>query len=212
MLKEVKRVILKYRTKKCFMRRVAIHYGYNTAGYTLIKSAYELARKEFRGILRHSGEPYFYHKLAVAVILMEYLQVHDDANLIAAALLHDLLEDVPTWTRKRLAVQLNDDVARLVLSVTKPDASLFKSRQKFDEGTFRKVSMYGLRSIKLKLADRLHNMITLWCEPKKAVAKTLETLRYVLPLAVEANVLWQELTAACAEELQRHRDIYCESR
>ncbi len=208
MLEKVKRVILKNRTKKCFMRRVAIHYGRDTADYALINSAYELARKEFRGILRHSGEPYFYHKLAVAVILMEYLEIHHDANLIAAALLHDLLEDVPSWTQKRLATELNDDVARLVLSVTKPDVRLFKNRQKFDEGTFAKVRMYGLRSIKLKLGDRLHNMITLWCEPQKAIAKTLETLQYVLPMAVEANILWQELTVACAEELQRHRDIY----
>lgn len=208
MLEEVRRVILKYRTKKRFMQRVVTHFGYNTDGYILIKTAYELARKEFRGVIRYSGEPYFYHKLAVAVILMEYLEIQDDPNLIAAALVHDLLEDIKGWSKKALAARLNDDVATLVLAVTKPNENLYQNKVQFKRAVFSKVRLCGLRAITLKVADRLHNMITLWCSPEKAVEKTHETLLYVLPMAVEVNVLWRELTVACAEELTLHRDLF----
>lgn len=209
MLEEVRSVILKYRTKKRFMYRVEMHFGHNTNEYLLIKTAYELARKEFRGVTRHSGEPYFYHKLAVAVILMEYLHIHDDANLIAAALLHDLIEDVYDWTSTLLAIKLNDDVATLVFAVTKPDESKFATVHEFEKAIFIKVRLIGgIRGIKLKLADRLHNMITLWGSPEKRVKKTHETIRYMLPLADEVNVLWRELTVACAEELTLHKELF----
>jgi GTP diphosphokinase / guanosine-3',5'-bis(diphosphate) 3'-diphosphatase len=209
MLEEVRRVILKYRTKKSFMYRVEMCFGCNSTEYLLIKSAYELARREFRGVTRHSGEPYFYHKLAVAVILMEYLFIHDDASLVAAALLHDLLEDVEGWTSTRLALELNDDVATLVFAVTKPDERKYLTTHEFEKAIFTKVRLIGgIRGIKLKLADRLHNMITLWGSPEKCVKKTHETIRYILPLADEVNVLWRELTVACAEELIQHKELF----
>jgi (p)ppGpp synthase/HD superfamily hydrolase len=207
MLERVRQLILKYNTKKKFLRRVAFRYGMDTKGYLLIKKAYELARVEFRGLKRHSGEPYFYHKLAVAVILMEYLEV-DDPNLVAAALLHDLIEDIEDWTEQKLQREFNRDVAKLVASVTKPDKSEFGDNlHQYELVTFTKVIGGGQRAVVLKLADRLHNMLTLWGSPKKKLEKTLETLQYVLPLAVEEGILWQELTVACSDRIILHKVI-----
>lgn len=204
MLDELKRVILKHRRQREFFRLIARHFGgHGTVEYRLIKKAYSLAHKEFFQVRRHDGDRYFYHKVAVAVIILCYLKVLD-ANLIAAALLHDLIEDIPGWSKERLARMFNEDVAHLVASVTKPDQKPYGTNlHKFEKATFATVRAGGYRAIKLKVSDRLHNMITLWGSPPKKLEKTLETLRYVLPLAVEIDVLWQELTLACAEQLHQ---------
>ena len=146
----------------------------------------------------------------MAVILLSYLGIRD-ANLIAAALLHDIIEDIKGWTKLRVARELNVDVANLVDAVTKPDREPYGANEhKFEKATFAKVRTGGHRAVVLKLADRLHNMITLWGSPEKKRLKTLETLRYVLPLAVEQNILWQELTVACAGQLNEHKECFVE--
>lgn len=204
MLDELKRVILKHRRQREFFRLIARHFGgHGTVEYRLIKKAYGLAHKEFFQVRRHDGDRYFYHKVAVAVIILEYLKIVE-VNMIVAALLHDIIEDIPRWVEERLARRFNKDVAHLVASVTKPDQKPYGiNLHKFEKATFAKVRAGGHRAIIIKLADRLHNMITLWGTREKKLAKTLETLRYVLPLAVEIDVLWQELTLACAEQLHQ---------
>ncbi len=205
MLERVRQLISKYRTKKRFLGRVAVHFALNSPSYVLIKKAYEIARIAFHGRKRDTGEAYFYHKLATAVIIMEYLKILD-ANLIAAALLHDIIEDIELWTESRVSGDFNPDVGSLVESVTKPNETFYGvNYHKHKLATFAKVRAGGVRACTLKVADRLHNMVTLWGSSEKKLAKTLETLRYVLPLAVETGVLWKELVEDCALQIHEQK-------
>lgn len=207
MLDRLKKVISENRHRRNFFRLVSRSFKEDSAEFKLIVKAYFVARDEFFTVRRHDGTRYFYHKVAVAVIILAYLGIKD-ANLIAAALLHDLIEDRKGWTRRRIQRMFNADVAALVDSVTKPNRKLYSSDRKFESATFAKVRAGGFRSVILKLADRLHNMITLWGSPEKKLAKTYETIAYVTPMAIKVNKLWQELTVACAQQLNENKECY----
>ena len=208
MLDALKSVIKHYRGKKNFFRLIARNFGYDTPEYRLIHLAYMTARRDFFKKRRLDGDRYFYHLVAVAVILLAYLGVKD-ANVIAAGLLHDSIEDIDEWTEAAIAQDFNSDVGQYVEAVTKPDPEPFGTDlHAFEVATFAKVRNGGFRCILIKLADRTHNMITLWGSPEKKRAKTLETLRYVLPLAVEVDTLWQELTVASAEQLNQNKECF----
>ncbi len=201
MLERLRQVISENQNKAIFFNIVRNKFGHRTAKFNLIKDAYVKGRKAFRYRRRHSGEAYFTHKVAVAVIIMVYLGIND-ANLVAAALLHDIIEDIKGWNKQKLIHDFNPEVANLVDAVTKPDRALYgENEHEYEKAIFAKVRKGGDLAIILKLADRLHNMITLWGNREKKLAKVLETLRYVLPMAVEKDILWQELTAACAEQI-----------
>lgn len=200
MLERVKKVISENRHRRNFFRLVARSFKEDSDEFKLIVKAYFVARDEFFNVKRHDGTRYFYHKVAVAVIILAYLGIRD-ANLIAAALLHDLIEDKKGWTKRRIERMFNADVATLVDAVTKPNRKLYGSDHKFESATFSKVRAGGFRAVILKLADRLHNMITLWGTLEKKLAKTEETIDHVLPLARKVNKLWKELVLACGVHL-----------
>ena len=196
MLDELKQVIFEHRHRRNFFRLVVRSFKEDSDEFKLIVKAYFVARDQFFTVRRRDGTRYFYHKVAVAVIILAYLGIKD-ANLIVAALLHDLIEDRKGWTKRRIERMFNTDVAALVDAVTKPDRKLYGSDHKFETATFAKVRIAGYRAIVLKLADRLHNMITLWGTTEKKLLKTEETIDYVLPLARKVNRLWKELLLAC---------------
>lgn len=166
----------------------------------LITKACFLVEREFKDDYRHTGEAYITHFLAVATIIVCHLGMRD-VNLIIAAILHDLLEDKPHWTRAHLVEEFNADVADLVYSVTKQKRQPSESFHEYELKYFAQVRAGRIRSVILKLSDRLHNMLTLWGSPEKKKAKTFETLQYLLPLAVEFQILWAELTLACTERI-----------
>ena len=172
----------------------------------LIYHAYEVAAAAHEGTKRQSGEAYIEHPLAVAVILAE-LAV--DAQGIAAALLHDVVEDT-SITREDVETQFGATIARVVDGVTKfnvveaPDLPVvlgqatgtpspidvgarreFKARQQVE--TVRKLfgaMLEDPRVVLLKLADRLHNLRTMEVMlPHKREVKARETLDIYAPLA-----------------------------
>ncbi len=145
--------------------------------------AYEYAKQAHANQKRASGEPYFIHPCAVAEILMG---LGLDAATIAAALLHDVIEDTDA-TAEDIKREFGDEVLGLVNSVTKLEKIVFKSKEDENAENFRKIFVAmakDVRVIIIKLADRLHNMRSLnflSYERQQRMAK--ETLDIYTPLA-----------------------------
>ncbi|MHB0935390.1 MAG: RelA/SpoT family protein [Armatimonadota bacterium] len=136
----------------------------------LLEHAYAFASQIHDGQLRRSGEPYIIHPLEVAHILAE---LEMDESTIAAALLHDTIEDgllerengeITPITRADLAQRFGDEVAVLVEGVTKLGTIHITSREERQAENLRKMLLATARDIRvivIKLADRFHNMRTL---------------------------------------------------
>jgi guanosine-3',5'-bis(diphosphate) 3'-pyrophosphohydrolase len=156
----------------------------------LIRAAFDYGRRMHEGQMRHSGEPYFTHPVAVAHILAE--QKLDDATIITA-LLHDTIEDTGS-TYKEISAQFGSDVAELVDGVTKLTNLQLSSTETKQAENFRKLFMAmskDLRVILVKLADRLHNMRTIRAmRLEKQVQKSRETMDIFAPLAGRMGMQW----------------------
>src|ERR1700719_3430478 len=130
------------------------------ADVELLRRAYVFSAFEHRGQVRHSGEPYLIHPLAVADVLAD---MKLDAVAVAAGLLHDVVEDTLT-TIGRIQELFGPEVAHVVEGVTKIGAIPFSSSEERQAENFRKMLLAmvdDIRVILVKLADRLHNMRTL---------------------------------------------------
>ena len=130
------------------------------ADVELLRRAYVFSAFEHRGQVRHSGEPYLIHPLAVADVLAD---MKLDAVAVAAGLLHDVVEDTLT-TIERIQELFGPEVAHVVEGVTKISAIPFLSTEERQAENFRKMLLAmvdDIRVILVKLADRLHNMRTL---------------------------------------------------
>lgn len=149
----------------------------------LLNRAYVYAMKAHGEQKRASGDPYFSHPLEVAAILTD-LKL-DDAT-IAAALLHDTIEDTPT-TRAEIDQIFGPDIGHLVEGLTKLKKLDLVSREAKQAENLRKLLLAiadDVRVLLVKLADRLHNMRTLHfmkTEGRKRIAE--ETLDIYAPLA-----------------------------
>lgn len=148
-----------------------------------IRRAFDYAENAHVGQLRRSGEPYITHPVAVAMILAE-LQL--DATTLAAALLHDVVEDTKV-TDEEIVRQFGAEVAALVDGVTKLKRIKFDSSEEQQAENLRKMFMAMAKDIRvllIKLADRLHNMRTLRYQPPEKQQQTArETLEIFAPLA-----------------------------
>lgn len=155
----------------------------------LIKKAYLVAKDLHRGQKRNSGEPYIIHPTYVAYILLENMKLHD-ADSIAAALLHDTIEDCGI-TEEWIANSFNQDIANLVMGVTKiKELTNQKEKEDYNNYLLLKSILKDYREIYIKLADRLHNMRTLeYKEEPKRIAKSAETLRFFVPLATHVGAI-----------------------
>jgi len=178
--------------KESFFHRVAFYYPSLDQRYKLIEKAYNDAKDAFREIYRDDGKTrYFEHVRAVTLILLDYLRVRDH-EVIIAALLHDIVEDKPEWTIERVRNEYGDRVAYLVEYLTKPvDIEDKKKREQVYHSRFE----FAPREFFLiKLADRFHNMYTLWnCDADKRRRKIEETRRHYLPHAEKHLILLHEL-------------------
>ena len=156
----------------------------------LIRAAYDFGRAMHEGQFRHSGEPYFTHPVAVAVILTQ--QKLDDATIITA-LLHDTIEDTKA-SYSEVADKFGREIADLVDGVTKLTNLQLSSKETKQAENFRKLFMAmsrDLRVILVKLADRLHNMRTIKSmRPEKQAQKAWETMDIFAPLAGRMGMQW----------------------
>ena len=148
-----------------------------------VREAFEYAETAHKGQKRKSGEAFITHPIAVADILAD---LHLDGATIAAAILHDVVEDTPS-SMAEVEQKFGKEVAEIVDGVTKLDQVQFKSRKEAQAESFRKMMLAMVRDIRVimvKLADRTHNMRTLASMPpekRRAVAR--ETLDIYGPIA-----------------------------
>ncbi len=150
---------------------------------SLIRKAWEFCVAHHQGQTRLSGDPYIVHPLEVAEVLAE---MKLDGTAIAAALLHDAVEDTKA-TSEEIADKFGDQVAHIVEGVTKIDKIQFANREDRQAENVRKMLLAmvsDVRVVLIKLADRLHNMRTLEpLKPERQEAIARETLDIYAPLA-----------------------------
>ncbi|OHD63006.1 MAG: hypothetical protein A2176_09265 [Spirochaetes bacterium RBG_13_51_14] len=148
-----------------------------------IQKAYLFANAAHEGQLRLSGEPYIVHPLEVAIILAG---LKLDTITIAAALLHDTVEDTGT-SMDMIEKAFGDEIAQLVDGVTKISAIKSMTKATAQAATLRKMLIATIKDIRviiIKLADKLHNMRTIMFQPpENQVRVARETMEIYAPLA-----------------------------
>jgi len=150
---------------------------------TALELAWGFAEKAHGTQARASGDVYLTHCVAVADSLIEWRM---DLPTVCAGLLHDTIEDTPT-TEAQLRAEFGEEIAMLVMGVTKLDALKFESRDEAQAENWRKMLLataQDIRVIIVKLADRLHNMKTLnFLKREKQERIAAETMALYAPLA-----------------------------
>ena len=167
---------------------------------SLVERAYGFATSAHYSQVRMSGEPYVMHPLAVAITLA---QLGLDAQTLCAALLHDVCEDAGI-SNEKLSKEFSPEISQLVEGVTKLskinlDISSSETNINVNQSeNLRKMLLamaQDLRVVFIKLADRLHNMRTLWALPAaKQMRIARETMEIYAPLAHRLgiwDIKWQ---------------------
>ena len=167
--------------KENILEKINRIYGGNDE--EMLVKAYHFAQEAHAEQKRASGEPYFIHPCEVADILID---LGLDAATVAAALLHDVIEDTDA-TKEDIQREFGDEVLTLVSSVTKLEKIVFKSKEEENAENFRKIFVAmakDVRVIIIKLADRLHNMRSLnFLSEERQQRMANETLDIYAPLA-----------------------------
>ena len=147
-----------------------------------IRKAYNLAEESHRGQKRKSGDPYLNHVLATAELVWEWGL---DQTSVAAALLHDVVEDTG-YSLEKIKSEFGDEVAFIVGGVTKLGKIKYRGVERQVENLRKMILALSqdIRVIIVKLADRLHNMRTLNAlPPQKQKRIALETMEIYAPIA-----------------------------
>src|SRR3989344_236692 len=153
----------------------------------LVESAYEFAEKAHERHERFSGEPYFIHLTETAKILAEYGM---SATTIAAGLLHDSIEDTEV-TEEMLKEKFCPEILFLIDGVTNLGQLKYRGSDRHNE-SLRKLFVAmseDIRVLMIKLADRLHNMRTLFHVPKEKQKRiAADTLEIYAPIAYRLGI------------------------
>ena len=149
----------------------------------VIERAYSFALKKHNGQYRKSGEAYIYHPMNVALILTT---VYADYQTIAAGFMHDVLEDCDC-TPEEMEEEFGREITKLVQGVTNLGKIHFSTENEYLIDYYKKIIVgmsEDVRVIIIKLADRLHNMRTLWAIPEdRQKIKAKEALEILAPIA-----------------------------
>ena len=149
----------------------------------VIKKAYDFAELKHEGQFRKSGEAYIYHPMNVALIL---ISIYADYETISAGLMHDVLEDCDC-TEEEMEAEFGKNITKLVQGVTKLSKIHFSTENEYLIDYYKKIIVgmsEDVRVIIIKLADRLHNMRTLWAIPEdRQKVKAHEALDILAPIA-----------------------------
>ncbi|MEK7465346.1 MAG: RelA/SpoT family protein, partial [Patescibacteria group bacterium] len=149
---------------------------------SVVRKAYALAEEAHRDATRESGDPYITHSIAVAKTVRGW---HLDEASIAAALLHDVVEDTH-YTNKEIEKRFGAEIAFLVGGLTKLDSLQYPKEERDIENLRKLILSFSkdLRVLIIKLADRLHNMQTIRHLPEpRQIRMSWETSEIYSPLA-----------------------------
>ena len=184
------------------------NYIQNKDELNIINEAYLYAQKCHEGMVRKSGEAYINHPLNVALILTE---LNVDTKTIIGALLHETINH-GSGDLKEISDKFGEDVAKIVKSISKINKLELNGDSESSSIYLRKI-LVGLsedvRVLFIKLADRLHNMRTIWAlTPEKQKQKANETVKVLIPIAhrLGINKIKSELEDLCLKYLKP--DIY----
>lgn len=167
-------------------RRLATIYGINSMAIR----ALDLIREEMcaeKGFKRDNGTDYYNHCVDVANTLISFGITDED--VICAALLHDIIEDVEGYRRITIARMFNENIARLVMLVTKEHGVDYKQPEAINR--YLEGILSDMNAAAIKTADRMHNMMTL--EEKSFEAryrKAMETKTYYLPFFKQSRYMY----------------------
>ena len=147
-------------------------FFHDNAEIELVIRAYDLAKKIHASHKRDNGDPYFIHPFRVALILLDEFKILD-ADIIAAALLHDVLE-MSDVSEEELEKEFNTEVARRVALVTKPNQ---RKKKGWEDDYYAgiKSSDYGTQLV--KFADRLDNIRDLKNAPREKQTRYLKATK-----------------------------------
>ena len=186
-------------------------YDLSSQNHEKIIKAYKLAKKLHQNVKRKSGEPYIIHPIEVAKLAVDYKA---DVATVCGCLLHDVVEDTP-YTLVEIECEFGSSVATIVGDVTKitqMDLNNAGKEEVFASNVrklFRSLLYHDVRSIAVKLWDRLHNMRTMqFMKPAKQIEKSKQTMDIFVPIAqaLGANKIKKELQDLCMYYL--HKDTY----
>ena len=186
----------------------ALFYTYITVekDRDLIHRAYQYAAKKHAGQIRKSGEEYIHHPIEVAYICT---QLQTSPTTIAAALLHDVVEDTDA-TIDEITELFGDEVSKIVEALTKIQRMKLSrmTAEDFEAEDHRKIFLgmaKDVRVIIVKLADRLHNLRTMDAlSPERQIALSRETLDVFTPIAHRLGIynVQSELEDLCLKYLE----------
>jgi GTP pyrophosphokinase len=166
----------------------AFRAHYPEGDVVLLRRAHDAAEQAHRGQIRKTGDPYITHPTTVAYMLAQYGL---DADTIAAAFLHDTVEDTPL-TIEGIESQFGADIARLIDGVTKLDRVRYSNREQAQAASIRKMVVAMAKDVRvliIKLFDRLHNMRTVYAlREEKQIRVARETLDVYASLAHRLGV------------------------
>ena len=166
-------------------------HGVSSEKVKEVYDAYIVAARIHKGVPRESGEPYITHPLNVANNLLKW-EIYD-TDAVAAALLHDTIEDAHfKYEKEHIAQSFNPTIATLVEGVTKLKGMEFTNKEEKNAANTRKLitAAHGdIRIIYIKLGDRDHNMRTIsWKSPQKQKENAAETLEIHVPMAIKVGL------------------------
>ena len=174
----------------------------------MFKKACDFAEHHHKPQKRSSGEPYIIHPWNVAATL---IKLKMDLDSIIGGILHDVVEDCDV-SEEEIRELFGNEIAVIVIGCTKISKIKFKTKEESQAENFRKMVVAmakDIRVIIVKLADRMHNMLTLqYVSKEKQVKKAQETLDIYVPLAsrLGINSVKSELEDLCLRFL--HPEVY----
>ncbi len=182
-MRKMPKIDLKIKSRDLNALLAAIEANNPEGDLDLIKRAYGYASEAHKSQTRLSGEPYIVHPLEIGIILAN---LKLDTTTIAAALLHDVVEDTPV-SLEIIREQFGEEIALLVDGVTKISSLKKKTRYNDQVHSIRKMLMATIKDVRvilIKLADKVHNMRTIMFQPEQKQARIAhEVMDIYAPMA-----------------------------